>query len=108
MTANQHKPNRWVQGFTLLELLITGCIIAILAASAAPSFDKYLERKKGMLVRDAIFLAFREAKNDALINHKRVIICGSSDGVHCDYGWNHSLIVFRDLKMMQFLTREIR
>ena len=45
------KDNRYRQGFTLLELMVTIAVLGVLIGLAAPSYYRFLERQK---VRSAL------------------------------------------------------
>jgi len=84
-------------GFTLLEGLIALSVISIIISYAFPNLDSFIKRQHGRVAQQTIMQAFKDARADAVNNGQAVVICGSTDGKHCDRGWNQSLIVFRDV-----------
>lgn len=85
-----------IAGISLLELLIALGITSLLIANALPSFAPILERYHSRMVQHTVLKAFWDARADAVTHGLPVVICGSGDGVNCDYNWNESMIVFRD------------
>lgn len=85
------------QGVTLLELLVTLTIAAILVAVGAPSFSSMLGKyrvgsEQSGLLSDLV-LAREEAKNSA----SPVSVCASNNGSSCTTSaWREGHIVFRD------------
>lgn len=60
------------QGFTLIELVITIAIMAIIAAMAAPSMQKQIRQAKTKDAANIIEAALKDAKSQALITQKNI------------------------------------
>lgn len=90
--------NSLMRGFTLLELLITMAMIAIVASLAAPSFDSSISRNNVQSMRDSLFNAMQYARSEALKRKMPVGVCASADQSTCanDTNWHLGWIVFVD------------
>ncbi len=70
------KVNR---GFTIIELMITVGILAVVAAFAAPTFTSMVQRNKMDKVRDDLFADLVLARSEALARNKPVTVCATSN-----------------------------
>jgi len=70
-------------GFTLLELMVTIAILAIVAALAGPSFSDLLARNRGAAQVNALVAGLNAARAEAVKRAQAVQFCTSGDGVNC-------------------------
>ncbi|WP_456418113.1 GspH/FimT family pseudopilin [Thiolapillus sp.] len=70
---------RKIRGFTLVELLITILVIAILLSLAAPSFRSLLDRNAATATANDILSSILLARSEAIKREQPVIFSGSAD-----------------------------
>ena len=83
-------------GTTLMELLTTLAVVAVLATLAAPGFQTLrLDSRRTAAVNGLLHNLFL-ARSEAIKRAQVVSICHSSDGQRCDPGfdWSAGWIVF--------------
>ena len=68
--------DRRVQGFTLLELMVTVAIMAIMAAIAFPSMRDFVSNSRLVNRSEQIANAFRFARTEAVRMNTPVLLCG--------------------------------
>ncbi len=102
MSAHSHPPRlpfalRSSRGFTLLELLITLSIAAILLAVAIPSYQGIVQRNAVAAHANDLIGALNYARSEAVTRGAPVIVCQSADQLTCttdEYGWSEGWIVY--------------
>ena len=72
LNRQYHRDQDHEQGFTLIELVITIAIMAIIAAMAAPSMQKQIRQAKTKDAANIIEAALKDAKSQALIRQKNI------------------------------------
>jgi type IV fimbrial biogenesis protein FimT len=91
----KHKSN----GFTLIELMVTVAVVAILSSLAVPSFRTLLAKRTVQAAADAMVSDFRYARSEALKRSNYVSVCASSNSTSCmgvGATWKSGWIVFID------------
>jgi type IV fimbrial biogenesis protein FimT len=85
-------------GFTLVELIITIAIAAILITMSIPAFSKLLESNRLTTHIHDFVAHLNYAREAAIFRNQRVTLCKSSDGIFCDNDleWEDGWIIFVD------------
>ncbi|QHE88941.1 GspH/FimT family pseudopilin [Hydrogenophaga sp. BPS33] len=92
-------PAHPTQGFTLIELMVTLTLAAILLAVAIPGFTNQLQGWQRDSATQAFTSHIRLARTEAIRTSRRVVMCTSADGSSCakDTVWQTGWIVFVDV-----------
>ncbi|TCH64743.1 GspH/FimT family pseudopilin [Acinetobacter sp. ANC 4862] len=69
--------------FTLIELIVTIAILAIIATLAAPNLSQMLHNTKVNTSSGDILSFLQQSRTEAIRLGKTVTVCGSSDGSSC-------------------------
>jgi len=88
-----------VSGLTLLELLISLLLIAVVLNLAVPGFRELLDRNALQTGADRFFNALLLTRSEALKRNQVAILCKSSDGASCTTSgnWEQGWLVFADI-----------
>ncbi len=86
------------RGFTLLELMVTLAVVAILATVAAPSFTSLIKSNQVSSMRDNLASSIKLARSEAVVVKTLVTICASSNQSSCSGNtrWDLGWIIFTD------------
>ena len=83
-------------GFTLVELMVTVAVVALIASFALPAYGTWVERERAGAFLSRLSAALGNARADALKFAAPVVLCASADGATCAGGWEAGWLAFRD------------
>lgn len=91
-----HYHRAALKGFTVVELMITVVLAAVLLTLAVPAFTDLIANNR---MRSEVFALrglLMEARSEAVTERNNVTVCRSSDGLTCSGTWNDGYIAFFD------------
>lgn len=86
------------RGFTLVELMVTLAVAAILLTMAVPSFRTTIQNNRLIAEANDFVTALHLARSEAIKRNTPVTMCKSADGTACTTAgaWEQGWIVFVD------------
>ena len=97
-------------GFTLVELMVTIAIAAILMMVAVPSYTDFIKRNTVESLQSRLSAAVVTARTEAASRNVTTTLCPSSTGTSCTGDattWSSGWIVFTDANADQLVTANV-
>lgn len=99
--------NTGQRGFTLVELMVTLAVLAVLLGIAVPSFQNITNRNRLTAVTNEMVAAIQLTRMEAVRRNSRVVFCPSTDGATCaGENWLRSIVVAADGEVVRELVVE--
>lgn len=94
----QPKP---LSGFTLVELLIVLCLVAILTTVVVPSLRHFIQEQRMITQANEVLTVLANARSSALHRRVRVTLCASYDQKTCSRAntWESGWLLFTDTEV---------
>lgn len=92
-------PTSRIRGFSLVELMITVLVAAILTAIAWPNFRDFMHRNTVTSQANQVLAALQYARNEAVSRRYPTALCGSTSGSACtssDTSFENGWMIWRD------------
>lgn len=87
-----------MRGLTLIELLITLSIAAILLAVAVPNYISFVQNSRLVTQANDMVTMLNYARSEAVKRNQRITVCSRTDDTTCSgtTTWENGLLVFAD------------
>lgn len=85
-------------GFTIIELMVTLAVLAVVLGLAIPSFNQQILNNSSVALGEDLANAFNYARSEAIKRGARVSICASNNGTACAdaNSWIAGFIAYTD------------
>jgi len=98
MRRERIVPDRRQKGVTLVELIFTVAVLAVLMSISLPALGNLVQNAQARGARGALMTSLALARMSAVARNAQVSVCPSADHVNCtgDVWWQRGWIVFVD------------
>lgn len=83
-------------GFSLVELIVTVCVLAIIATIAAPTILTQLANMESKRIKYAITTTLSTAKVESYTRRRNLIVCLSDSAGRCNKNSDKTILLFFD------------
>ena len=83
-------------GFTLIELMITVAVAAVLMGVAMPVLSGLVFRTPLSTTTNELVSQLALARSEAVSSGRETVLCGSTDGFSCDGRWERGFAIWTD------------
>ncbi|WP_417532143.1 GspH/FimT family pseudopilin [Marinobacter lipolyticus] len=90
------KRNMLTRGFTLVELLFTLAIVAVITGLAAPAMDNLIQTNRRHTAVSDLITMINLARNTAIMEQQTITLCPLDKDRQCATDWTGIITVFRD------------
>ncbi|MGJ8690152.1 MAG: GspH/FimT family pseudopilin [Gammaproteobacteria bacterium] len=87
---------RSIQGFSLVEMILTLAIVGILISLSVPNLTSLLRQNEVSIMQKTLILHVNLAKSSAANSGHIVTLCPSSNGAECAGSWTQGSMLFID------------
>ena len=96
LLKNMEIKIKYIQAFTLVELLVTIVVLAITMVIAVPSFYSMIQNNRAVTTTNNLVYAFKLARSEAIKRAVSVSVCptANSNFTACGTNWTEGWIVF--------------
>lgn len=95
------------RGFTLVEMMVTVAVIAIVTAIAVPAFSKMISHNRLVSSSNEMIAALQLARAEALTRRSSTVLCASNDGTTCSGSMGSRWIVLSTKNGVPLVLRSI-
>jgi type IV fimbrial biogenesis protein FimT len=86
------------KGFTLIELMVTTAVVAVLLSAGVPTFSAMIKNNRLVAENHALRAVLSAARSEARAQRTIATVCRSENGRNCSTGdWGAGYIAFIDL-----------
>ena len=94
------------KGLTLIELLLSMMIAAILATIAIPAFNSFIIKVRSDTVVQQLRTLIYFTRQQAITSGTYAVLCPSEDAKKCSKDWSHPIIIFNDKNKNKIIDQD--